>query len=186
MITLFLDLVLDYEGHVAVGQTDVVFQVNPTVVLVIESMPLMVPKSLTLLGISSILIDLANIVAFELDSLLSDINSLLLSDVGMSIWIPENLWLQIEVERFELAVLLYVPSHHAIWSQRLAYHDCNSVGTSSPHLFDLSLLFVGWHVQAQLPEVCVWLFQAEVPDVEVIPKEHIAGVDRKAKHTVIK
>lgn len=85
MITLFLDLVLDYEGHVAVGQTDVVFQVNPTVVLVIESMPLMVPKSLTLLGISSILIDLANIVAFELDSLLSDINSLLLSDVGMSI-----------------------------------------------------------------------------------------------------
>lgn len=85
VITFFLDFVLDDEGHVAVREADVIFQIDPTVMCVVKSITLMIAKLLSFFGICSVLVDLADIIALQLDALLGDVDFLLLCNVRMAI-----------------------------------------------------------------------------------------------------
>ena len=95
VITLLLDLIFDNECHVTVRQTDIVFQVNPTMEFLIKSVSLMISKSLSLFLVSCILIYFAYpCIAFKLYTLFSNNDTLFLSDISLSFRIPENLRLK--------------------------------------------------------------------------------------------
>lgn len=82
----------------------------------VEPVAVMVPKALPLRGASLGLVDLAHVVTGHVDALAGDCDSVLLSDLGVALRIPEDLGVRTHIERVYLLVFVRIPDEHTVGS----------------------------------------------------------------------
>lgn len=142
-----IKLLFNYKGHIAIGQTDIVPQENPTMTFKIKSITVFVAKFQILFCLFCTFIfnnDVLNIETSKIDSLTHNQNLVSISHIRITFAVPKNMWIVGYIKCFNFLIILKIPKYKSILLLTLSDLNTYSINQiAGSYFFNLTLSF-GW------------------------------------------